>query len=292
MAENVSFHQSVNRVAVIIGGAAIAAAYMYFSHTITRRKSMEIHDSTNSDGTSTLDTLPKAVLFGDSLTERSFEPYGWGAGLQHRFARRLSVRLAGFGGYNSRWAVAMLPYVFPVHNQPSKALFTTIWFGANDAAKESERVHVPIEEYAMNLKAIIGHVKKCSTHVLVITPPPVHHATRLKYQKEKYGTNATGVLERTNERAAAYAAAAVRVAVEENVPFLDLHSKFQQHKDVASLLCDGLHLSESGQREVLDAVLKTLRSESASHLLGETLPMQFPCHSDVHATRPDFTGVR
>lgn len=284
----------LNPLAVFCGGAALAAAY-YFLSTPTSDKIVHKHASNastspKSSGISTLDTLPRVVLFGDSLTERSFEPQGWGAGLQNHFARQLSVRLAGFGGYNSRWAVAMLPHIFPLQAESSKIVLTTVWFGANDAAKESERVHVPIEEYSSNLRKIIKHIKQCSVHVILITPPPVHHETRLKYQKEKYGSNATGVLERTNERAAAYAAEAERVATEEGVAALNLHKTFQQHDDLALLLCDGLHLSDNGQRLVLDAILGAL-SGSDPHIFGEIIPNQFPCHSKVNATCPDFRDV-
>lgn len=41
-----------------------------------------------------MDLRPRFVLFGDSLSQRSFEPGGWGAALQNRYARkvRLSAR--------------------------------------------------------------------------------------------------------------------------------------------------------------------------------------------------------
>ena len=40
----------------------------------------------------------------------------------------------------------------------------------------------------------------------------MHGATRLAFQRAKYGDDASGVLERTTERAALYAKAAVAVA--------------------------------------------------------------------------------
>ncbi len=33
---------------------------------------------------------PKIVIFGDSLTERSFDQGGWGAALQHNYSRKVS----------------------------------------------------------------------------------------------------------------------------------------------------------------------------------------------------------
>jgi hypothetical protein len=37
---------------------------------------------------------PRLVLFGDSITEQSFEPGGWGAALADRFARQVRTRVA------------------------------------------------------------------------------------------------------------------------------------------------------------------------------------------------------
>lgn len=45
---------------------------------------------------------------GDSLTERSFAPGGWGARLAHQFYRKVDVVNRGLGGYNSRWAVQLV----------------------------------------------------------------------------------------------------------------------------------------------------------------------------------------
>jgi hypothetical protein len=37
------------------------------------------------------------VVFGDSLTQRSFEPAGWGAALAHLYGRRCDVYNRGYG---------------------------------------------------------------------------------------------------------------------------------------------------------------------------------------------------
>jgi len=36
-------------------------------------------------------------VFGDSLTQRSFEPAGWGAALAHLYGRRCDVYNRGYG---------------------------------------------------------------------------------------------------------------------------------------------------------------------------------------------------
>lgn len=79
---------------------------------------------------------PVVLLFGDSLTERCFEPDGgWGAALAHHFGRKADVLSRGFAGYNSRWAsLALGPVLQQLREQGSTVLLATLWLGANDAA--------------------------------------------------------------------------------------------------------------------------------------------------------------
>ena len=150
----------------------------------------------------------------------------------------------------------MLPSLFPLtenaEEQP-KHILVTIWFGANDAALPTERAHVPVEEYEQNLRAIVKHVKRCALFVVVITPPPVHGPTRLAYQQRAYGDSgrATGVLERSTETAAAYAAAASRVARSEHVALLDIFGLMLTERALgqgAATRLQHLHPHKSAQR--------------------------------------------
>ena len=59
-------------------------------------------------------------------------------------------------------------------------------------------------------------------HIVVLSPTPVDGERRLVYQRERFGDNATGVLERTTERAGQYRDLASAVAKSNNVMFLDL----------------------------------------------------------------------
>ena len=161
------------------------------------------------------------VLFGDSITQHGFEDGGWAGTVADYFSRRADVFNRGFGGYNMRWARHLLPSLFP---ESDRHLLVTVWFGANDAAASGEIAHVPLAEYEENMRAVLQHLKQRARHVVVLTPPPVHGPTRLAFQRRKFGDRASGVLERTTESAGRYAAAAVRVAAEQGVPVLDVHS--------------------------------------------------------------------
>jgi lysophospholipase L1-like esterase len=77
---------------------------------------------------------PYFVTFGDSITQRGFAP-GWTGQLADAYQRRADVINRGYSGYNSRWALQLLPRVFPQPAPGSPApRLVTIFFGANDAA--------------------------------------------------------------------------------------------------------------------------------------------------------------
>lgn len=100
----------------------------------------------------------------------------------------------GFSGYNTRHALDVLPSVLADCGAGSagsgRVLFYTLWFGANDAALPGTRQHVPVEEYASNLKKIVEMIRAShksggdgdgdgsadgrSPPIILITPPPVY----------------------------------------------------------------------------------------------------------------------
>ena len=116
--------------------------------------------------------------------------------------------------------------LFP-KSQP-KGDLVTVCFGANDAAMAGIPQHVPLQEFSANMAAVLDWLHECFHRVIVLTCPPVDEKRRLEYQVEKYGSKATGVLERTNERAQMYAAAAATTARKANAPVIDLWSGMQE----------------------------------------------------------------
>lgn len=112
------------------------------------------------------------ILFGDSLTQKGWSEGGWCCNVAQLFQRRADVYNRGYGGYNSRWARYLLPHLFPLPggNPTSKHFLVVVWFGANDAALPSENPHVPLEEYAENVRAILAHVQKVRSCLM-----PVFH---------------------------------------------------------------------------------------------------------------------
>ncbi|KMZ59748.1 putative Isoamyl acetate-hydrolyzing esterase [Zostera marina] len=229
---------------------------------------------------------PKVILFGDSITEMAFKNEGWSSCLANHFCRKVDVVLRGYSGYNTRWALKMVDKVFD-GIKLGEAVAVVVFFGANDASladRSSSFQHVPIPEYKTNLKAIISYIKEkiSSTAVIVlITPPPIDEDGRIK---NPYGENTTGLPERTNSDAGAYAEACKSVAMENNLPVLDIWSKMQEFPHwEKTFLSDGLHLTGEGNKIVFEELVSKLMEQGISI---ETLPIDLPHFSDIDPLDP------
>ncbi|XP_045804871.1 GDSL esterase/lipase At5g45920-like [Trifolium pratense] len=234
---------------------------------------------------------PQIYLFGDSITEISFDVGGWGASLANHFSRTADVVLRGYSGYNTRWALKVLDRIFPVSQggdggTETAPIALTIFFGANDASlpnRCSAFQHVPLDEYKENIRSTVSFFKKrwLTTKVILITPPPIDEDARVRYP---FGNNPEGLPERTNEAAGEYAKACIAVATECHIPFIDLWTKMQQTPDwKKDYLSDGLHLTKEGNQLVFEEVIKKLRDEGLSL---ESIPIDLPHVSDIDPNDP------
>ncbi|CAL8296006.1 unnamed protein product [Arctogadus glacialis] len=224
---------------------------------------------------------PKLVLFGDSITQVSFQPNGWGSEMANKLARKCDVVNRGLSGYNSRWGKILLPRLFP--NKPSENIVgVTVFFGANDCALEEMKAkqHVPLDEYSDNLKEIaqyLAAVGVSSDRVVFITPPPLHEAT---WEKE---CQLKGFpLNRHNAVAGRYAQACVEAAGQCGVRVLDLWTLMQKDgQDYTVYLSDGLHLSEKGNQFVSEHLWGLLEARL------DSLPFILPYWGDVDTQDPE-----
>ncbi|GER38513.1 GDSL esterase/lipase At5g62930 [Striga asiatica] len=235
---------------------------------------------------------PQIVLFGDSLTQRSFESGAWGAAIADIYSRKVDVVLRGYGGYNTKWALFLLHHIFPlVSSTPPIAV--TIFFGANDAALLSgtgRKQHVPIEEYKENLRKTVRHIKNLSkdTLVVLITPPPVDEQGRREFARSLYGDKASEVHDRTNEVTGKYANKCVDLANELGLPSVNLWSKMQEIDGwEKKFLSDGLHLTPEGNAVVFREVRKIFDEAGFS-----SLPYDFPPHSEIDGENPEKTFLQ
>lgn len=226
---------------------------------------------------------PQLILFGDSITQFSFQVNGWGAEIADKLVRKCDVINRGLSGYNSRWAKMILPRL--INNQNSadnNIVAVTVFFGANDSALEDKnpQQHVPVQEYSENLKEItrlLAAAGVTADRVIFITPPPLHEPA---WEKECLLKGSP--LNRNNSVAGQYAQACVQAAGQCGADVLDLWTLMQKNgQDYSVYLSDGLHLSEKGNQFVARHLWGLLEPHVAD------LPFILPYWGDVDAKSPE-----
>jgi lysophospholipase L1-like esterase len=173
---------------------------------------------------------PSIVLFGDSITQFSFNPElcGWGASVASWYARQADVLNRGFSGYNTRQGLIVLKKLLPMSETRagSQPRLLTIMFGANDAADAvcNARQHVPVSEYESNLRDMIAHARSACPGIIVvlITPPPVDEGAYAAHNLKLKRRKASDPIDRSSARVQPYVEAVDRVAHSLDCPVVNL----------------------------------------------------------------------
>ncbi|NXN94269.1 IAH1 esterase, partial [Rhinopomastus cyanomelas] len=223
---------------------------------------------------------PRVLLFGDSITEYAFQENGWGTFLAERLVRKCDVVNRGLSGYNTRWAKLILPRLISKSAGAESTVAVTIFFGANDSSlKElNPKQHVPLDEYAANLKSMIQYLKSVDItedKIILITPPPLQESA---WEKECLAKGYE--LNRRNATTGEYAQACVQVARACGTDVLDLWTLMQENQDFSSYLSDGLHLSTKGNRFLAAELWSRLEKRLSA------LPLLLPYWRDVDNMNP------
>ena len=228
---------------------------------------------------------PTVVLLGDSMAAKAYDAEGgqsWAGGMQSWYGSKADVISRGLPGYNTRWASARMPQLFPVGMVPPALV--VVCFGANDAAVKtlSPAQHVPIPEFKENLLSIIKYIQSLSenTLVLVLTPPPVdegklgqalrggalrcgltsglvatNDAAENAVACARFASNPTGLPDRLLTQTKIYATAVMAVSSEAGVAALDIWNTLEPE----TMLSDGFHLNSDGHKALLEAVQVKIR---------------------------------
>lgn len=191
---------------------------------------------------------PKIILFGDSLTQRAFEPKNglWGTLLADRLQRLCDVIGRGFSGYTSRTCRIILPRLFSAENIANVKAFI-ICLGANDSSDEKSETkqHVPLYEYCQNLEEMVHYLMKIGLSkdkIILMAPPPYYHEKYVAYCQEV----GRGVPLKDNKVVAQYAEACVSIAKKINVDVVNLYQDMIKDENWPRYLVDGLHFSHAG----------------------------------------------
>ncbi|CEP62229.1 isoamyl acetate-hydrolyzing esterase LALA0_S05e00760g [Lachancea lanzarotensis] len=208
---------------------------------------------------------PKFLLFGDSITEFAFntEPdekighqFALGAALCRDYTRKLDIIQRGFSGYNSRWALQILPKILESESS-SEIVMCTIFFGSNDAASAG-RQRVEVTEFIENITSLV-HMVKVKNIKPILIGPGLHDSERwaeLKPDQISQGTF------RSNDCNKRYSDALQQIALREKIPFVNLYDAFQEQggDQWRELLLDGVHYTGKGYKVFYNELLKTIRS--------------------------------
>jgi len=242
---------------------------------------------------------------------------GWLSLLSTAYVRKADVFNRGFSGYNTNHAVIMLDKQIHRWFQPATAhRVVSVCFGANDSVHVGlpsplSVQHVPLDQFETNLIHLIQRIQQYqphggessssslqsthnsesfgsfadgSTSVLLITPPPIDEVAWLRTMAGRYGPTCT-TLNRTNKHTGLYANAVCEVARQYSLPCVDLYHTMLAKKGWQSMLSDGLHLTESGNKLLFELVLDCLQT-NFPELSPSALPFEGPVWSSIDATDP------
>uniref|UniRef100_A0A8C6DU29 Isoamyl acetate-hydrolyzing esterase 1 homolog n=1 Tax=Moschus moschiferus TaxID=68415 RepID=A0A8C6DU29_MOSMO len=111
---------------------------------------------------------PRVLLFGDPITQFSFQQGGWGASLADMLVRKCDAKI-------------ILPRLIRKGSGLDSPVAVTIFFGANDSALKDEnpKQHVPLEEFVANLRSMVRYLRSMDVpegRLILITPPPLCEA--------------------------------------------------------------------------------------------------------------------
>ncbi|KAL1425307.1 hypothetical protein MTO96_019320 [Rhipicephalus appendiculatus] len=214
---------------------------------------------------------PRIYLFGDTLTQSSFNIGGWGSLIAEYFSRRCDVLTRGLCGYSTRaWRHALPLVLGPEDARCAAALVLMV--GTSDSAdpRDPEATHVPLDEYADNACGI-SYGK-----IILVTPPPIDEQLWLAHCRRR-GRNTV----RTSSSVTKYAKACAMVGLGKGVKVVDAHSHFLNDAHWSRLLSDGINLSPAGSHKLTSVLVPVLKE-----VVGGA-PRLFPEFSELDPDKPE-----
>ncbi|TGZ77358.1 SGNH hydrolase [Ascodesmis nigricans] len=205
----------------------------------------------------------KVLLFGDSITEQSFEQtrgFASGAALSDAYRRKLEVLNRGFSGYNTAHALHVLPQIIPPPTDTCRIRLVILFFGANDAVLPGQLQHVSVSNYRRNLHTILTHplLLAHNPKFILITPPAMCEYTAEECDRAK----GKPITQRQQANTKLYVDAALSVGEELKIPTINLWKAWTEshamgkeypgsrelprNQNFLTLLRDGLHFNPQG----------------------------------------------
>lgn len=206
------------------------------------------------------------VTFGDSLTaprEKLKVYFDW---LAERLISQ-NVRVVNLGHPGDTTSAGLLRFSTVLAEHPNLVI---IQFGVNDSAidvwkkpPETES-RVSLEEYDQNLRHFIREIRQSGGEVILMTPSQLRWTDLMR---KFYGHKP--VYDPDDERGflkylSQYVERMRQIAQEENVVIVDIYALYDQwekttKRSASTLLIDGVHPNNEGQKLVADALEPVVR---------------------------------
>jgi isoamyl acetate esterase len=197
----------------------------------------------------------RIVFLGDSITEAGVRPKGYVTLIKNALAERhkdLGIEVIGAGVSGNK--VPDLQKRLDRDVLKKNPTLVVIYIGINDVwhGENNPKNGTSKERFEEGLKDVIGKIKDAKANVLVCTPSVIG--------EKQAGQN------KLDAQLDEYSEISRNVAREMKVPLCDLRREFQDYlkqnnpgnKESGILTNDRVHLNETGNRFVADAMLKSL----------------------------------
>ena len=198
------------------------------------------------------------AALGDSITQavEVEEAQRWPALLEVALSNQipdcdLQVVNCGIGGNTSREGLARMEEV--LSHQPN---FVLVEFGGNDTTDDAER-HVSREEFARNLQAMKQQIESGGATMVLLTFPPVINDWSEEHTKPHHQSHGggDGHVERYRQLTRDFAS-------ENGLHLIDIDRALREAAKESGwqkyLQPDGVHITESGNEIISEAVCKSL----------------------------------
>lgn len=190
---------------------------------------------------------PKITLFGDSITRRSMDPDNgcWGSYIAYQVGSFLDVDARGFEGYNTEWALELMPKLFPKSYLDKVEIFV-LFYGHNDSWEIGPWAVSP-DKYETNLRSMIKYLNENGLEnrkIVMITPTWFYQEALV----ESFKGSGLPTITKTLDHAKCYSDAVLRVAMDNEIDVLDFFDVSVKYEPLETLFCDGVHFSREGAK--------------------------------------------
>lgn len=231
-------------------------------------------------------SIPKFVLFGDSITQHSSDQSGFALApaLQNLYQRKMDIVTRGFSGYNTDHGLVVLREVLKHDGAADGHIkLMYLFMGTNDAALTFQKVEP--EKFRENLLQMARLVLLYGIKLIVIGPGLHDQAlSTVAFESEEPFLS--------SRRTRQYADIASEVSAQLEVPFIDLWTIFQKYggwttqalfdnlADLAVLLSDGIHYTPKAYEIMYEEIVSVI-SGSYPELLPDNMKQVFPYYADI-----------